>query len=105
MISESAEIWRNRGLAPLRRLSTSASSERRAHRLDVPADARAQMDIEVGEVEVGTYWARAAINADSAGALLSAYVSKPGVVTVVATNLTHKAITLRGVFTVECGAA
>jgi Pectate lyase superfamily protein len=77
----------------------------RAATLDVSADARAQIDIEVSEVEVGAYWARAAINADSAGALLSAYVSKPGVVTVVATNLTHKAITLRGVFTVECGAA
>ena len=77
----------------------------RASMLDVPADARAQIDIEVANVEVGTHWARAAINADSAGTLLSAHVSKPGVVTVVATNLTHKAITLRGVVTVECGAA
>jgi Pectate lyase superfamily protein len=77
----------------------------RAATLDIPADARSQMDIEVANVEVGTYWARAAINADSSGTLLSAYVSKPGVVTVAATNLTHKAITLRGVFTVECGAA
>jgi len=94
------EGWRRYVAFPQGVIGTS-----RASALDVPADAHAQMDIEVGEVEVGTYWARVAINADSTGALLSAYVSKPGVVTVVATNLTHNAITLRGVFTVECGAA
>jgi hypothetical protein len=94
------EGWRRYVMFPQALIGAS-----RASTLDVPADARAQIDIEVGEVEVGAHWARAAINADSTGALLSAYVSKPGIVTVVATNLTHKAITLRGVFTVECGAA
>jgi len=77
----------------------------RASELVVPADARAQMDIDVAEVEVGAYWAKVTVNADSAGASLSAFVSKPGVVTIVATNLTRKSMKLSGVFTVECGVA
>lgn len=72
---------------------------------DMTPHGRAEAYVAVPGVAVGEFWARVTMYDDSRGTHLSAFVSSPDTVTIVAQNLSEHPFRLKGRFFVECGIA
>ena len=70
--------------------------------LVVAAGSRARIDVPVAGARADRHIAAVAINADTMGVLLCAYVAKDALVAVLASNPTSTPLRLRGIIGVEC---
>jgi len=75
----------------------------RSVELELRPGGKEELRINIPDVAVGDFWARAVMNGDMAGAQLSAYVSGPDTVTIIAQNLMDRPVHLMGRLFVECG--
>ena len=69
----------------------------------VLSNTQVTIAVNVPKAQLGLNWVRANMNVDLKGLQLSAYVSAPDVVTVVAQNLTDNTVSLNGNLSVACG--